>query len=85
MSSLKDLAQECGMTDHKTKKPKLPFPQSWAGQPQEVIEQKSGITGKKAWGRSWDKAAASNVSYAGGGTGHCDSTGISDIADIDEK
>ncbi len=40
---------------------------------------------KKAWGRSRDKAAASNVSYAGGGTGHCDSTGISDIADIDEK
>ena len=31
------------VTDHKTKKPKLPFPQSWAGQPQEVIEQKSGI------------------------------------------
>ena len=26
------------VTDHKTKKPKLPFPQSWAGQPQEVIE-----------------------------------------------
>ena len=25
--------------------PKLPFPQSWAGQPQEVIEQKSGIPG----------------------------------------
>ena len=41
---------------------------------------------KMAWGeRSRDKAAASNVSYAGGGTGHCDSTGISDIADIDEK
>ena len=33
------------VTDHKTKKPKLPFPQSWAGQPQEVIEQKSGIEG----------------------------------------
>ena len=33
------------VTDHKTKKPKLPFPQSWAGQPQEVIEQKSGIDG----------------------------------------
>ena len=31
--------------DHKTKKPKLPFPQSWAGQPQEVIEQKSGLEG----------------------------------------
>ena len=30
---------------HKTKRPKLPFPQSWAGQPQEVIEQKSGIPG----------------------------------------
>ena len=27
------------------KRPKLPFPQSWAGQPQEVIEQKSGIPG----------------------------------------
>ena len=39
----------------------------------------------KGLGRSRDKAAASNVSYAGGGTGHCDSTGISDIADIDEK
>ena len=23
----------------------LPFPQSWAGQPQEVIEQKSGLEG----------------------------------------
>ena len=33
------------VTDHKTKKPKLPFPQSWAGQPQEIIEQKSGIEG----------------------------------------
>ena len=33
------------VTDHKTKRPKLPFPQSWAGQPQEVIEQKSGIPG----------------------------------------
>ena len=33
------------VTDHKTKKPKLPFPPSWAGQPQEVIEQKSGIEG----------------------------------------
>ena len=33
------------VTDHKTKKPKLPFPQSWAGQPREVIEQKSGIEG----------------------------------------
>ena len=33
------------VTDHKTKKPKLPFPQSWAGQPQEVIEQKSGLEG----------------------------------------
>ena len=33
------------VTDHKTKKSKLPFPQSWAGQPQEVIEQKSGIPG----------------------------------------
>ena len=42
-------------------------------------------TGKKVWGRSRDKAVAANVSYAGGGTGHCDSTGISDIADIDEK
>ena len=29
----------------QTKKSKLPFPQSWAGQPQEVIEQKSGIPG----------------------------------------
>ena len=33
------------VTDQKTKRPKLPFPQSWAGQPQEVIEQKSGIPG----------------------------------------
>ena len=33
------------VTDHKTKRPKLPFPQSWAGQPPEVIEQKSGIEG----------------------------------------
>ena len=30
---------------YKTERPKLPFPQSWAGQPQEVIEQKSGIPG----------------------------------------
>ena len=38
------LERQC-VTDHKTKRPKLPFPQSWAGQPQEVIEQKSGIPG----------------------------------------
>ena len=38
-------AMQKGVTDHKTKKPKLPFPQSWAGQPQEVIEQKSGLEG----------------------------------------
>ena len=24
------------VTDHKTKRPKLPFPQSWAGQPQDL-------------------------------------------------
>lgn len=33
------------VTDHKTKKPKLPFPQSWAGQPAEVIQAKSGLEG----------------------------------------
>ena len=33
------------VTDHKTKRSKVPFPQSWASQPQEVIEQKSGIPG----------------------------------------
>lgn len=33
------------VTDHKTKKPKLPFPQSWAGQPSEVIQAKSGLEG----------------------------------------
>ena len=33
------------VTDHKTKKPKLPFPQSWAGQPPEVIQAKSGLEG----------------------------------------
>ena len=36
-------AQCC--TDRKTKKNKLPFPRSWAGQPPEVIEAKSGIKG----------------------------------------
>ena len=33
------------VTDHRTKKPKLPFPASWAGQPQEVIEARSGLAG----------------------------------------
>lgn len=33
------------VTDHKTKKPKLPFPASWAGQPAEVIQAKSGLAG----------------------------------------
>ena len=33
------------VTDPKTKKSKLPFPQSWAGQSPEVIAQKSGIEG----------------------------------------
>ena len=33
------------VTDHKTKKPKLPVPQSWAGQPPEVIQAKSGLEG----------------------------------------
>lgn len=33
------------VTDRKTKKAKLPFPQSWAGQSAEVIAQKSGLTG----------------------------------------
>lgn len=33
------------VTDHKTKKSKLPFPQSWAGQPPEVIQAKSGLEG----------------------------------------
>ena len=42
---LAGIDDEEGVTDHKTKKPKLPFPQSWAGQPQEVIEQKSGLEG----------------------------------------
>jgi hypothetical protein len=31
--------------DRKTKRSKLPFPQSWAGQPPEVIAQKSGMQG----------------------------------------
>ncbi len=31
--------------DRKTKKSKLPFPQSWAGQPPEVIAAKSGLEG----------------------------------------
>ena len=31
--------------DRKTKRSKLPFPQSWAGQPPEVIAQKSGLEG----------------------------------------
>lgn len=33
------------VTDSKTKKSKLPFPQSWAGQPPEVIAEKSGLDG----------------------------------------
>ena len=33
------------VTDHRTKKPKLPFPAGWAGQPQEVIEARSGLAG----------------------------------------
>jgi uncharacterized UPF0160 family protein len=33
------------VTDRKTKKSKMPFPQSWAGQPAEVIAQKSGLEG----------------------------------------
>ena len=33
------------VTDPKTKKSKLPFPQSWAGPSPEVIAQKSGIEG----------------------------------------
>ena len=33
------------VTDRKTKKSKLPFPASWAGQTPEVIEAKSGLTG----------------------------------------
>lgn len=33
------------VTDRKTKKPKLPFPPSWAGQPPEVIAAKSGLSG----------------------------------------
>ncbi|GJN64247.1 MYG1 family protein [Faecalibacterium gallinarum] len=33
------------VTDPKTKKSKLPFPQSWAGQSPEVIAQKSGLEG----------------------------------------
>ena len=33
------------VTDHRTKKPKLPFPASWAGQSQEVIEARSGLEG----------------------------------------
>lgn len=35
---------QCCM-DRKTKKNKLSFPQSWAGQPAQVIQQKSGIPG----------------------------------------
>ena len=31
------------VTDHKTKRSKLPFPQSWAGQPQEVIEPRKPL------------------------------------------
>ena len=33
------------VTDHRTKKPKLPFPASWAGQTQDVIEARSGLDG----------------------------------------
>lgn len=37
---------QCCM-DRKTKKNKVPFPQSWAGQPAAVIQEKSGIPGMK--------------------------------------
>ncbi len=33
------------VNDRKTKRSKLPFPASWAGQPQSVIAQKSGLEG----------------------------------------
>ena len=33
------------VNDRKTKRSKLPFPASWAGQPAEVIAQKSGLEG----------------------------------------
>ena len=33
------------VNDRRTKKPKCPFPQSWAGQPPEVIARKSGMEG----------------------------------------
>ena len=36
-------AQCC--TDRKTKRSKLPFPRSWAGQPAEVIAARSGLSG----------------------------------------
>ncbi len=38
---------ECPVRDRPQdqKAPSCPFPQSWAGQPQEIIEQKSGIEG----------------------------------------
>lgn len=31
------------VTDHRTKRSKLPFPASWAGRPEEELRQKSGI------------------------------------------
>lgn len=33
------------VTDNRTKRSKLPFPQAWAGQPPEVIAQASGLEG----------------------------------------
>jgi len=37
-------AAQC-VNDRKTKAPKQPFPGSWAGQPAEVLQQKSGLPG----------------------------------------
>ena len=33
------------VTDRHTKRPKRPFPAQWAGQPGEILEQRSGISG----------------------------------------
>ena len=37
-------AAQC-VNDRRTKSPKLPFPAAWAGQPAEVLAQRSGLSG----------------------------------------
>ena len=80
------------VTDHKTKRPKLPFPQSWAGQPQEVIEQKSGIRcghcssapdGTLYTGWSTDPAARLRAHQSGKGARYTRAKGAAALAYVE--